>query len=232
MKQKVKIEVQSVDNDAFLLEFAKKANINILVDATDAPTDAPRIDIKQENSIENFALYFAEYRSYTTQRFSTDTLLFWPQYDKTGMAKQLFEANKARWLQQLTASLPPESAKKSALLREHFKKNLGWDGKWDDVDLRIKIKDLPPDLQALVLSELNAQIAYNVTHIDRLLYRLRDDFWQTAKFSIYNGFDYRKNAPASILMLNEKKLNPAQPDALIHPSDVSMEIGELIQRGH
>lgn len=233
MKKKVKIDVQNADNDEFLMTFAKAADLNILVDATDAPTDAPLINITEENSIINFAFDFAKYRGYDTQRFSTDTLLFWPQSDKKALARQLLEANKERWSKELAAASPPESTKRTVLLRDYFEKNLGWNGKWEGVDLRIKVKDLPPNLQALILSEMNAQISYRISNVDRLLFRMGDDFWRKSKLSIKQGLDreaLKKDNRIMVpyLVLNDKQLKDTPQDAN-HPF-LNLEIGPLLSQ--
>lgn len=175
MRKKVAVKVQEASMDDYLVELARAADVNFIADATDFPKTAEPVSLEQQRPLGNLIIDFARQRKLGSRRFDANTFLFWSAPD-TDAALEL--AHAILPTQTNPDGKPLIRRQMRAWLTDYFKQVHGWNGYSQDVDIKVKLADLPPELRAWVVSETRDEIL----PWEKIFYS--DVFWNTARLRI------------------------------------------------
>lgn len=192
-RRAAKLELKNSSVDDALIEWATVTDFNLLVDSTQFSTDEPKVSGPKQGSVGQLLLDIVKGRKISGRRYDAQTFLLWKiNFDWRETARLII----AREQQHTAAELPPlKPEQMNALLFDYFKGVHGWDGKTSQIDIKVKIAALPPELRERVLHELRAQLLSN----QRQSYPwFSDDLWQKARLHLQPG--RRADAPPQLFV--------------------------------
>ncbi len=231
---------QAAPFDDFLLSLARSLEMNVAADVTQVVPEPPvqpypggnttrlsfNSTMERDEVAKNLSVYqlidVVDQRRLSMLRYKPRTLLFWKEPPSVPLAKQIV-ADRKESIKSLGDAKPPGATSWKAywtrFLSEH-----GWDGKSKDVDIRVKLADLPPEAANGVLR----QIWEERLRQDHAAF-LSEENWAKAKLIRTQGYGLRGSADNFLGV----KTFPAPPDPLpfgYSPSPVIVSIGALPAR--
>lgn len=187
-RQHIQFNDRAAATDDYMIALARAANVNIIADATNIPTDPPpapaEFPVERENPMLGTHVFFdlVVGRKLTLVNFDDTTMLFWPPPDRAGIARQI-RARRAAAPRHDRA--PLDDARTNAMLQDYFRRVHKWDGNWETVDISVPLDDLPPELKAHVEAEIyRTEVSTGASDTPGGTYEPGSAFWQKIRFIV------------------------------------------------
>ena len=172
--------IGSGTRDDALLQFAQKADINVIADAREYAVDAPGIPYDEDLRYRGYASRFSMKQGLECLQWSPKTALFWSAPDIVALARELADqGQETSWLgSDLHPGTPIGAFALTPLLSPYLKKNFGWDGMNTDFHHSIPIGSLPPNIRDAIVGQVQwVSSRWPAPRFD-------DDSWHGAKVGL------------------------------------------------
>jgi hypothetical protein len=178
LRQKVQLDTKQATTDDYLLELARKSQLNFLADATDlaptpvAPTNWNRY--AKNSTTESFLADLASHSGISWTLRDAKTLLFWQPPSLDALRQGILAGADIR--------LPIQRVEGTEFLsqwQKYLQQTHDWDKRGQDFQVQVQISNLPLSLREQTIAAIQAHllepssIALNTVHFT-------DEFWKTA----------------------------------------------------
>ncbi|MDF2440966.1 MAG: hypothetical protein JWN98_1950 [Abditibacteriota bacterium] len=212
IRRPVTINRREASTDDYLLEMARSGDINVLADVTDVDTEVRPLPVSGSFPLAKFNfLNLIRDRNLTSARISENSFLYWPSPD----IKQLVQSILAHKAANPRPTLPALDEEQTiALFTDYFKRAHDWDGKWANVDIKVPLAALPPELRTRVETEFyerevsgSAYGAQNGAQSSGALLNPQSEFWKKAHLSLGAGSRVPRGTSLPALFMNRFSRN-------------------------
>ena len=215
------LRVQNGTADDYMIELGRAADINIVADVTQPVADDTRITLDEKKTVSEFVDNFVWPRDRLASAFDQRTMIFWPAPNFRELVKTIGAEQKAE-LKPETAPLTDEEAPKK--WTEYFRQAHNWDGKWDGVDIKVAVDDLPADLRSQVQQEIERRMS--VIRSSALMQRrASEEFWAKARLYVAPLSPAYREAPQPHMILWDFTQMPFPSS--VHSTGINIILGSL-----
>ena len=175
------LQLNNATTSDFLIAWAKAGNFNVIADATQVDSKGATILGEQKGQLGQLLLNFAAEHKINGRRYDERTFLLWRIVPDVRALASLIITHDGN----TRGTVPPLTQEAmNALLAEYFQRVHGWDGKSAEIDVTVKIADLPPELREQVMHEVRDTLSAE----RRLTYVwFSDDLWAKARLHLHPG---------------------------------------------
>jgi hypothetical protein len=179
----VDFKTDKVDIDDQILDLARTANVNTLVDAGQLDGNPAGYSSNGPLPLGWVAAQFTAQRSVTWQTYDGKTLLFWKDPDVAFIAQQIVDGHGVKLV-----CPAPADATMDTLLQDYLSQNNGWDRQSQALTCTVNIYDLPTALRMQIIAKTQEAL---IIRPDRPLpphmIWFEDEPWTNARLWLRNG---------------------------------------------
>ena len=178
-RRETALQLQNATTGDFLIAWAKAGNFNLIADATQFDGKDATISGEQKGPLGQLLVAFATARKINGRRYDENTFLLWQVVpDAVSTAHLIIARERA-----LRAAAPPPLSQEAmnALLAGYFQRVHGWDGKSAQIDVTVKVADLPSELHERVIAAVRDEL---LTKERRDYAWFFDDLWSKARLHV------------------------------------------------
>ncbi len=192
MKRQASFEVKDASIDDYILAASRAYKVNLILDSTRVPQDAPLTSQKIENfSMWSGLAFFVSRRGINAQPWGDgSTILLWQQPDLALLTRKLVESGE---IKAPPADMPSQALlgsnqmRMQPLIATYFQKQKGWNGQ-GPFRATATFEELPQELRERLAVQTRAGI-WNLVASRTSARWFSEDFWKSVRLRFIPGQD-------------------------------------------